>query len=71
MDGQTERINHILEDMLRMYVREQPSNGRNTYTWFSLHTTTTTKLQQNSAHLRFCMVENTILPSHGVTPLTG
>ena len=23
-DGQTERVNHILEDMLRMYVREQP-----------------------------------------------
>ena len=25
MDGQTERVNQILEDMLRMYVREQPS----------------------------------------------
>ena len=23
--GQTERVNHILEDMLRMYVREEPS----------------------------------------------
>ena len=25
MDGHTERVNHILEDMLRMYIREQPS----------------------------------------------
>ena len=24
MDGQTERVNQVLEDMLRMYVREQP-----------------------------------------------
>ena len=24
-DGQTERVNQIMEDMLRMYVREQPS----------------------------------------------
>ena len=33
MDGQTERVNQILEDMLRMYVREQQVNGRITYTW--------------------------------------
>ena len=25
MDGQTYRVNHTLEDMLRMYVRDQPS----------------------------------------------
>ena len=25
MDGQTERVNQILEDMLSMYLREQPS----------------------------------------------
>ena len=24
MDGQTERVNQVLEDMLRMYVKEQP-----------------------------------------------
>ena len=46
-------------------------NGKTTYTWLSLHITTTTKLQQNTTHLKFCMVESAILRSHGVTQLTS
>ena len=36
-------------------------NGRITYTWLSLHITTTTKLQQNTTHLKFCVAKSAIL----------
>ena len=32
-EGQTERVNQILEDMLRMYVREQPCKWEDYLTW--------------------------------------
>ena len=32
-DGQTKRVNRVLEDMLRMYVMEKPTKWRIIYTW--------------------------------------
>ena len=32
-DGQTKRVNQVLEDMLRMYVMENQLSGKITYTW--------------------------------------
>ena len=32
-DGKTERVNQILEDLLRMYVKDNQENGKITYTW--------------------------------------
>ena len=62
MDGQTERVNQILE-----MLKNNQVNGRTTYTWLSLHITTKSNIQQNTAHLKFSMEENAVLPSHGVT----
>jgi transposase InsO family protein len=43
MDGQTERVNQILEDMLRACVMENQGSWDKHYHWLSLHTTTATK----------------------------
>ena len=37
IDGQTKRVNQVLEDMLRMYVMDKPSKWGISYTWYSLH----------------------------------
>jgi hypothetical protein len=37
--GLTERVNQVLEDMLRMHVMHQPRSGRTTYHWYNLPTT--------------------------------
>jgi hypothetical protein len=45
IDGQTERTNQIIEDMLHMYVRKNQTSGKTTYTWWNLHITMGTKLR--------------------------
>ena len=42
-DGQTERVNQILEDMRRMNVMHQPKSGKIICHWWNLPTTTATK----------------------------
>ena len=32
-DGQIERVNQVLKDMLRMYVMDKKPSGKITYTW--------------------------------------
>ena len=35
-NGQTKRVNQVIEDMLRMYVMDQPSKWKIIYTWWTL-----------------------------------
>jgi hypothetical protein len=38
-DGKIERLNQVIEDILRMYVMEKPYKWKTTYTWYNLPTT--------------------------------
>jgi hypothetical protein len=42
-DGHMERVNQILEDMIRMHVMHQPKKWEVSYHWWNLPTTTATK----------------------------
>ena len=39
IDGKTERVNQVIENMLRMNVMDRHINGKITCNWWSLHTT--------------------------------
>src|SRR5882724_2382960 len=49
-DGQTERVNQILEQYLRMYINYHQDDGLTSYPWLSSHTTTPRTLRPWSPH---------------------
>ena len=71
MDGQTKRVNQVLKDMLRMYVRDYPKKWE-----YYLHLVEFVynngiiKFQQILVLLKYYMVENVTLLLHGVIQLT-
>ena len=70
-DGQTERVNQVLEYFLRMYVKEQLGKWED---YLHLVDFSYNNHYQASARyipLKFCMVGSTIPPYHGVIQLNG
>ena len=57
-DGQTERVNVVLEDMLRACVLSSRGHGNHGYLWQSSLTTTVTKRVSRWLHLKHCIAEN-------------
>ena len=65
-DGWTERVNKVLEDMLMMYVKEQPGKWEDYLHLVEFSYNNHYQLQQDTSHLKFCMARSAIPPSHGV-----
>jgi transposase InsO family protein len=57
-DGQTERVNQILEDMLRACVLSMTRTGTNVYHWQNSHTTTAIKPVSRWPRSKHCTVAN-------------
>ena len=70
-DGQTERINQVLENILRMYVTNYPKKWGFFFTYLNLHIITIIKIRQILVLLKYYMVENITLLLHGVIQLTN
>jgi transposase InsO family protein len=60
--GQTERVNQILEDMLRACIQEFPQNGMTVCPWQNFHIITVIKRASRWHHLKHYMatVSNTL-----------
>ena len=66
MDGQIERVNQVLEDMLQMYVRNYSKKCEDFFTEMNLLIITIIKLQQSLVLLKYYMVESVTVLLHGV-----
>ena len=64
-DGQTERVNQVLEYLLRMYVKEKLGKWEDYFLTIII-----IKLQLGTILSKFCMGGNAIPPSLGVIQLT-
>jgi transposase InsO family protein len=54
-DGQTERVNQVMEDMLRMYVMDNQTQWEKYLLWYSLPTITIIIVPSECHHTKLCM----------------
>ena len=70
-DRQTERVNQVLEDLLRMYVKEQPSKWEDYLHLVEFAYNNNYQASARYSPFKFCMEENVTLLSLGVIRWIG
>ena len=66
IDGQTKRVNQVLEDLLRMYVKDQPGKWEDYLHLVEFAYNNNYQTSARFSHLKFYMDGNVILLSLGV-----